>query len=670
MKYIFYLILTSFLAIPSNAIAMVIPTVAIKDSLLHIADTSADMHAKFMAFRNLADIYFEKPEEIDYLKKMYQTAKTANDKENTLETLKNIVFAYIKIAEGDSISYYMNLLQKEGDYKETVPYLSYLRMRLFDYRVRNNDGAKATQEELNFLNNPDTDKNDIHIQIEQAYTIGCGLYHQDKYPEANSYLETAYKLSSQLSPKEQYEIGAFVTWSYASTFNYLNNGERFIELIEEIYQKYKTYYEQAYAANRPFYHINLKYLQCYTNLFMRCDILPKDKVGYYLQLIKKISNTITEPLDKYNYYLAMNNYYLQNQDYPRALSTNDSLIKYARIAGPNNIPGLLDISSQIYEAMQDYEGAFKYHKLYTHLKDSISSSEFQAQLNELQVKYDVDQLNYKNSELENKNKQTQLVALSIILLLAIGACTYLYFDLKRERQIKKKLSILNKKAEESEKMKTAFINSMCHEIRTPLNAIVGFSGLVTDKSIDEVSKGEFYNLIETNANMLTSLIDHLLVVANLDSSEELLPCESINIKQVCIHEMAKIERQAKPDISYQLELPNEEIFISTNEQYLSLVIENLLNNANKFTEKGSITLKMWIDKAQRRLRIDVIDSGCGIPKEKAEIVFERFSKLNDFTQGNGLGLYLSRLIIKRLSGEIFVNADYTGGTNMIIYLPL
>lgn len=236
--------------------------------------------------------------------------------------------------------------------------------------------------------------------------------------------------------------------------------------------------------------------------------------------------------------------------------------------------------------------------------------------------------------------------------------------------MKKKLCALNKKAEESENMKTAFLNSMCHEIRTPLNAIVGFSGLVADQSIDNASKVEFYPLITTNAEILTSLIDHLLVVANLDSSDELLPCERINIKAVCLQEMTRIKQQSKPDISYQLEVPDEEIFISSNEQYLSLVLENLLNNANKFTEKGKIILKMQLDKMQGKLRIEVKDTGCGIPADKQEIVFQRFSKLDSFTQGNGLGLYLSRLIIKRLSGEIFVAPEYIDGACLVINLPL
>ena len=134
--------------------------------------------------------------------------------------------------------------------------------------------------------------------------------------------------------------------------------------------------------------------------------------------------------------------------------------------------------------------------------------------------------------------------------------------------------------------------------------------------------------------------------------------------------MDKVERWSRVGIIYHLELPEGEIFVSTNELYLSLVIENLLDNANKFTDSGSITLKMRLDKAQSKLRIEVTDTGCGSPPEKREEIFLCFIKLDEFTQGNGLGLYLSRLIIKRLSGNIFVDSSYTEGTRMVICLSV
>lgn len=667
MRYILCLILTSILGLYCALGKTSTP----KDSLLDIINNSTDLSQPIAAYRNLADLYFEEPEENHYLNKMYLAAKRAGDKNNMFDALSDLAFSYIKNNETDSAKYCMHILEQNGNPEETMPYLTFIRMRLFEGRLRNNEAEEAIKEELAYLNAETTDKNNIYTQIEQSFATGYALYNKDKYSESGSYLKTAYKLACQLPYKEGERLRTFTMWCYASTLNYLDEGAKFVEYIENALVEYQKYYELYYAGHRPFYNMNVRYLQCYTALLMRIDILPKDKVDFYYNKITRMSTEVTDAIDKYNCFFGMNNYFLFTKDYVNALATNDSLIKYAQIVGPSNIPGLLDISSQIYEEMGDYKNAFIYHKLYVQKRDSLTSSELHGQLNELQVKYEVDRLSYVNSKLENENKRIMLITLASVLLLAVGVCFYLYYNLKRERRMKKALHELNKKAEESEKLKTAFINSMCHEIRTPLNAIVGFSGIITDVTIDdEEAKKEYYDLITQNSQMLTSLIDHLFVVANLDSSEELLPCETVNIKNICKLEMNKAEQQAKPGITYQLELPAEDIFISTNEQYLSLVIENLLNNANKFTEKGHITLRMWLDKAQSRLRIDITDTGCGIPVEKQELVFHRFSKLDEFVQGNGLGLYLSRLIVSRLSGTIFVDSSYTGGTRLVIYLPV
>lgn len=669
MKHFYCCLLTLLLGISCVTAA---PSAEVRDSLLNIARHTANDALRISVYRNLADLYFEKPEEIGFLKQLYRTAESAGRKEEMFDALIDLAFTCIKMPQADSARYYMKVLEQAGTPEETLPYLTYLRMRLFEGAYRNNKGSEGLREEMDYLNNSPIAKDNIYMQIERAYVTGAGLYNQGKYEDAYPYLETVYKLVDRLPYKEGERLRVFVTWAYLNVLNYLHKGYRFIEGVEKLLEQYREYYEQYYASERPFYNMDIRYLQCYTALLMRTPLLPQDKIKRYVGRVKEMSRRVTENIDKYNCFLAMNNYYLYKKDYPNALVTNDSLIKYAYAIGPSNIPGLLEVSSEIYGAMGNYRQAYQYYKSSVQARDSLDSSDMKRQLNELQVKYEIDKLNYENARLANKNKQILLITLSSVLLLVLGVCIYLYYDLKRERRMKKKLSELNEKAGESEKMKTAFINSMCHEIRTPLNAIVGFSGILTDETItpDETMRKEYYDLITVNAEMLTSLIDHLLVIANLDSSDEPLPCERTNIKEICMQEMGKLKRHSKPGITYRSELPDEEIFVSTNEQYLSLVIENVLNNANKFTGEGTIVLAVRFDKAQSTLQISVTDTGCGIPAEKQEEVFRRFSKLDEFAQGNGLGLYLSRLIVRRLSGSIFVDSNYTDGTRMIIRLPV
>ena len=160
----------------------------------------------------------------------------------------------------------------------------------------------------------------------------------------------------------------------------------------------------------------------------------------------------------------------------------------------------------------------------------------------------------------------------------------------------------------------------------------------------------------------------MLEVANLDVPEEKLPCQPTDLKNICVHEMEQLKK--KEGIEYKLEITEESMIIPSNAQYLTQVIEHLLSNANKFTEKGQITLGYRVDKSKEEILIYVTDTGCGIPQEKHEEVFNRFSKLDTFVPGNGLGLYLCRLITKRLAGEIKIDPAYKEGIRMIVTLPI
>ena len=249
---------------------------------------------------------------------------------------------------------------------------------------------------------------------------------------------------------------------------------------------------------------------------------------------------------------------------------------------------------------------------------------------------------------------------------------------KRLKKMHRKLMIANEevkkqseKATESEKMKTAFLNSICHEIRTPLNSIAGFSELITDESLDAVTREEFKDLILNNSTTLLSIVNNILELSELVSSYEPLPVEPTDIYGLCVEEMEILkEKILNSDILCITEADKKEIIIPTNAFYLSRVIGNLLSNAAKFTEKGTITLTCQIDEDQEVVVISVTDTGIGIPTDKQEWVFERFTKVDDFKPGTGLGLYICRIIIQRLGGNISIDTCYTKGCKVLVCRPI
>lgn len=636
------------------------------DSLLHLLPQKKLPQEKYETLRSLADLSFETPIEKTYLKLCYLEAEKADKRPEMLEALGDLAYTYIKGEQSDSARFYMDIIRQAGNDDEVKSRITQLSIRLSDIEMKPADIEAARKE----LESKSQKEKSIYAKIEYAAFIGNRLYRQEKFKEALPYLQTATELATTLPFKEGFKILVQLMRLQSKAYTGDNQFDKSAALLEESIRLRTNHYEQYYRQERPFYYINSYYIESYTSLFTNIKVLSQQKINDYLRKIIILCKQSTAPTDKYCCFLALNNYYLDKEDFAQGLSTCDSLIKYAELIAPYNLAGLYDVSSQINQAMGNYKEALYDLKASHSLADSISNVETSNQLNQLQVQYKVDKLNYEKSQLEIKSKRILLIALSVILLIVVVVCTYLYRSLKKERRMKARLRLLKTKAEESENMKTAFINSICHEIRTPLNAIVGFTDLIFNEDIDEESRRDFPAEVQRNTSLLTSLISGMLEVSNLDVSHEKLPCEPTNITAVCQHETDILRHSLKPAIRYLLDIPASPAIVSCNERYLGLVIENLLNNANKFTDSGDITLHYHIDQLQKRLIISITDTGCGIPANKYEEVFERFTKLDSYKQGSGLGLYLCRLIIKRLTGEIGIDPDYTQGTRILISLPM
>lgn len=666
MRPIIFLIIYLSISVHSALAASVTP----KDSLLKSFTSALPPSEKIRIYRDLADLCFETPDEMIYLKKLCQEAQRSKDTKQWAEALGNLSFAYIKVNQIDSARYYMDLIQRSVPRSDTEHWLTFLEMRLFDEQISQSNSDQTIEGELKNLTAKEKKESGIYPKISNAYAVGISLLTYEKNKEAIPYLQTAVDLSLQLPLEKGYRLQTMTLRTLANACSVNGELNKSISLIERVIGIDEAYYDQFCRKNRPFYNLNVYLIQNYTSLMINVAEIPPKKAQYYLRQIVALCGSSTHVLDKYSCFLSINNYYLHLKDYKKAIAANDSLIKYANGVAPYNIPLFYEINSQCYERLGKYEEAFESLKRAHVLEDSLSLRQGHEQLNELQVKYDVDKLTYEKTQLEIRNKRIIVICLSIVLCITVVVCIYLYLNLKKEKRMKNRLNVLKNKAEESENMKTAFINSVCHEIRTPLNAIVGFTDLMFVEDIDEEMKRSFPEEIQKNTVLLTSLIQSMLEVSQLDVSDEKLPCEPADIGRICHQEMDRLRGSAKPGIQYHLDLPEESVLISTNERYLTLVLENLLNNANKFTETGHITLRYAIDKEKKQIQISVTDTGCGIPVKKQEVVFERFIKLDTFKPGNGLGLYLCRLITKRLSGDICMDAGYTSGTRVLISLPV
>ena len=417
-------------------------------------------------------------------------------------------------------------------------------------------------------------------------------------------------------------------------------------------------------------------MRAYAKMVYLRDLISRDKLNEYYQ---KCIGLARARGDMAEIYSTSARYYQCTGDYERAVAYIDSTITVYKSKGIKaDLAPIYATQSYLYEEMGDYKNALKAVRTTNNIRFNERVEEAQSSLAEMQTLFEVGRLEFEKSRLTGRIRFIALLAGGILVLLLIGWSVYQYVMVRQLKQIRRQLTDANeeitrqsRRAMESEKMKTAFINSMCHEIRTPLNAINGFSDLLLEGDHDHNTRREFREQIWASTTALTTLLENMLELSSLVSSEEPLPLAETDLGLLCA-ERLQIQRELSqnPSVEYILKGGGRgTCVIPTNETYMTRVIDNLLQNAAKFTAAGSVTVCCDKDDSTRKLRIRVTDTGIGIAPDKQEWVFDRFTKVDSFKPGSGIGLYLCRLIVTRLGGAIRVCPDYRAGCCIEITLP-
>lgn len=386
--------------------------------------------------------------------------------------------------------------------------------------------------------------------------------------------------------------------------------------------------------------------------------------------IKKLRTYNDNPLMAYSYELE-SRYYLKHKDFVKAKTTMDEMMRIMKNIGLEYCDTKRTLmKANVYFGLKDYKTACSFYQRFITANDSLNNQADELKTNEYAVKLNLNKADLERSEYKAKadhyRMQLMMLVTAVVLLIFMASVIIIIYLRKINRKLHQTNGRLQKAYERVDnlnRMKVSFIQNMSHEIRTPLNSIVGFSQVLG--ACNEENK-QYADIINENSYFLLKIVGNTLDISDLESCE--IKIGPVSVSNCCMEALNMIKERIDEAVKVVYEPSDKELVIESNYLRLKQVIGNLLDNAAKFTQQGSITLSYCVEDSQ--LYLCVKDTGLGVPADKAEWVFERFAKVNDFVLGSGLGLSICQMIVERLHGTIRIDTEYQSGCKVDVWLPI
>lgn len=403
------------------------------------------------------------------------------------------------------------------------------------------------------------------------------------------------------------------------------------------------------------------------NFFIKKNNIPR--AGEHLKQAEQIYESNPQPYLYPYLYFMQGKYKEALGEYKEALQIYDTCLtripyKYRSV----NYLHMAYAKANLLVKMDQKKDAVHLYQEISIISDSVVTPSYSHRINNLRAAFEENRM-----KLENKAELNQILigwvtTGFIVLLIVIYLVIHIVKQNKKLAKSKIKLEQSRLNAENAMHTKSLFLSNMSHEIRTPLSAISGFSGLLTEKQLDEETRRQCGEIIQKNSDLLLKLINDVIDLSNLGAGNIKFNFSNHDAIAICRNVIETVNNVKQTEAAVLFKTNLDTLPLYTDDSRLQQLLINLLINATKFTPKGSITLEVELTSENVAL-FSVTDTGCGIAKEKQDKIFNRFEKLNEGAQGTGLGLSICQLIIEKIGGKIWLDSSYTGGCRFCFTHP-
>lgn len=666
----------------------------VSDSLQHVLAHTADPGKRVELLLDLKDLNEDSNLNLAYSIQLFREAAAIRDTYAMTAATVPILVQYAPYPEKtDSLNYYVRELREltPGTPEEGMD--AYAEMSISYYRLNSEyDEEKALRlaHEIDaWCNDDSAHRDNIYHRVKRLLLKGhagitIGYYEKgikSAYIPQTKIWEEAYELTRQMPELlVRKNFANLVYFLLSGAYNQARDYDNQVRLTTDYIALIDSYYAmEDQLQRRPYLYRDNSYVNPYRQL-IRCtinierdDLLEKNFAEFRDRMLNAEGENLVRN-KTYVYELG----YLWNGirgHYDQSILYCDSLLTmidqgkgYFRM-NPSKIYQVnRDRSVMLYRAGR-YDESYDSYERTAAVQDSIFSAERRERSETIRRRHDMDRLKLAETHALIRNRAAVIFSFVAIGILLIGTGVYFTVALRRNRRLQADIARHNRKAKESEHMKSIFISTICRGIGQPLDTLDQTAQKLMLADTGMETRLEMLGSIRENTDLLLSTLDNMLEAANLDSLTDQLQLEETDIDELCRAELLTASRlQHGSEVEYRIETPGTRCIVRTHAQYFSFVVRALLDNAAKFTSSGSITLRYETNPAANMLQVSVTDTGCGIaPERQAEI----FRPLADGpVASRGLSLSLCRIIAEHLRGSIRLDSAYTAGARFIFTIPL